>query len=255
VNNPKHGVAAPTGCMPVNGESARTLDRRTPRSFVVRNGRMGPGQARALASLGPAFVLPFSTQRLDAEAAFARRAPLVVEIGFGMGAATAEIAAADPGLNFLGVEVHPPGVGALLKRIGDEGLRNVRIVSHDAVEVLEYMIAPASLAGMNIFFPDPWPKLRHHKRRLLQAPFVRLAASRLAGGATLHCATDWQPYAEQMLEVLSAEPSLVNTSAGFAERPARRPLTKFEQRGLERGHGVWDLVFVRRDAPAPSSSS
>jgi tRNA (guanine-N7-)-methyltransferase len=255
VNNPKHAVAAPTGCRPPNGESARSLDRSAPRSFVLRNGRMGPGQARALASLGPAFVLPFSTQRLDAETAFARLAPLVVEIGFGMGAATAEIAAANPGLDFLGVEVHPPGVGALLKRIGEEGLSNLRIVSHDAVEVLEHMIAPASLAGVNIFFPDPWPKLRHHKRRLVQAPFVRLAASRLAAGATFHCATDWWPYAEKMLDVLSAEPSLVNTGAGFAERPARRPLTKFEQRGLERGHGVWDLVFLRREEPAPSSSS
>jgi tRNA (guanine-N7-)-methyltransferase len=222
---------------------------RALRSYVVRNGRMGPGQARAIASLGPAFGLPFDGQRLDAQAVFGRRAPLAVEIGFGMGAATAEIAAANPGTDFLGIEVHPPGVGALLKRIGEEQLRNVRIVCHDAVDVLEHMIAPESLAGVNIFFPDPWPKKRHHKRRLLQPPFVHLVASRLAAGATLHCATDWQPYAEQMLEVLSAEPALANTCARFAERPAQRPLTKFEQRGLMRGHGVWDLVFVRRDAP------
>jgi tRNA (guanine-N7-)-methyltransferase len=216
---------------------------------------MGPGQARALASLGPAFVLPFARQQLDPQAAFARRAPLVVEVGFGMGAATAQIAAANPGIDFLGVEVHPPGVGALLKQIGEDRLQNVRIISHDAVEVFEHMIAPASLAGVNIFFPDPWPKLRHHKRRLLQAPFVRLVASRLADRATLHCATDWQSYAQQMLEVLVAEPALANTCAGFAERPVLRPLTKFEQRGLTRGHDVWDLVFVRRDPPSLNSPS
>jgi tRNA (guanine-N7-)-methyltransferase len=218
-----------------------------PRSYVVRNGRMGPGQARALAELGPRFVLPFATSTLAVEAAFGRRAPLVLEIGFGMGSATAQIAASYPDVDFLGVEVHPPGVGALLKLVGEGGLRNVRIVSHDAVAVLEHMIAPASLAGVNIFFPDPWPKSRHHKRRLLQPPFVRLLASRLAIGATLHCATDWQPYAEQMLEVLSAEAAFANTGSGFVPRPAHRPLTKFEQRGLNRGHGVWDLVFVRRD--------
>jgi tRNA (guanine-N7-)-methyltransferase len=216
---------------------------------------MGPGQARALAELGPEFVLPFRPRPFDPESAFGRRAPLVVEIGFGMGAATAEIAAARPDVDFLGIEVHPPGVGALLKRIGEDRLGNVRIVSHDAVEVFDLMIAPDSLAGVNVFFPDPWPKSRHHKRRLLQPAFVRLLASRLAPGATLHCATDWQPYAEQMLEVLSGEPALANASDGFAERPAHRPLTKFEQRGLNRGHGVWDLVFVRRGAPLASSSS
>ena len=217
---------------------------------------MGPGQARALAELGPSFVLPYVAQGIDAEAVFGRRAPLVVEIGFGMGAATAEIASAHPGIDFLGIEVHPPGVGALLKRIGEDKLGNVRIVVHDAVEVLEHMTPPASLAGVNIFFPDPWPKTRHHKRRLIQPPFVRLVASRLAPGATLHCATDWQAYAEQMLEVLSAEPALANTCAGFAERPPHRPLTKFEQRGLTRGHGVWDLVFARREAPTgPGPSS
>jgi tRNA (guanine-N7-)-methyltransferase len=225
--------------------------RRAPRSYVVRNGRMGPGQARALAELGPRFLLPFAARPFDAEAVFGRRAPLVVEIGFGMGSATAQIAATDPAVDFLGIEVHPPGVGALLKRIGEEGLGNVRIVSHDAVEVLQHMIGPASLAGIHIFFPDPWPKKRHHKRRLLQAPFAGLVASRLAPGATLHCATDDLPYAEQMLAVLSAEPALANTCAGFAERPAQRPLTKFEQRGLLRGHGVWDLIFVRRDASPP----
>jgi tRNA (guanine-N7-)-methyltransferase len=215
------------------------------RSFVVRPGRMGPGQARALAELGPRFVLPFDRAVTDFAALFGRGAPLVLEIGFGMGDATATIAAARPDIDFLGIEVHPPGVGALLKRIGEGALGNLRIIQHDAVEVLEHMIAPASLAGVHLFFPDPWHKLRHHKRRLVQPAFVRLLASRLAAGGTLHCATDWEPYAEQMLEVLSAEADLVNTAEGFAPRPAMRPLTKFENRGLMRGHGVWDLVFTR----------
>jgi tRNA (guanine-N7-)-methyltransferase len=216
------------------------------RSFVVRPGRMGPGQARALAELGPRFVLPYVPEVTDFAAAFGRRAPLVLEIGFGMGDATAAIAAARPETDFLGIEVHPPGVGALLKRIGEAGLANLRIVRHDAVEVLEHMVAPASLAGVHLFFPDPWHKVRHHKRRLVQADFVRLLASRLRPGATLHCATDWKPYATQMLEVLSADPELANTADGFAERPALRPLTKFENRGLGLGHGVWDLVFEKR---------
>ena len=219
------------------------------RSFVVRPGRMGPGQARAMTELGPRFVLPLSTAPDGVAAAFGRAAPLVVEIGFGMGAATAEIAAAHAETNYLCIEVHPPGVGALLKEIGERGLANVRIVQDDAVEVLERMVAPASLAGVHVFFPDPWHKNRHHKRRLIQPPFVRLLASRLEAGATLHCATDWQPYAEQMLSVLAAEPSLVNGSDGYAPRPPTRPKTKFEQRGLDRGHGVWDLVFTKFSQP------
>jgi len=217
------------------------------RSFVVRAGRMGPGQARALATLAPRFVLPFVDEQVDFARVFGRVAPLAVEIGFGMGSATAAIAAAAPHVDFVGIEVHPPGVGALLQRIAEQGLENVRIVQHDAVEVLESMIAPASLAAIHVFFPDPWHKKRHHKRRLIQAPLVRLLASRLAPGATLHCATDWLPYAEQMLAVLGAEPTLVNAAGdGFAPRPPSRPLTKFEQRGLDRGHGVRDLVFTRR---------
>ena len=227
-------------------DPSHPFDPRRPRSFVVRAGRMGPGQARALSSLGPAFVVPFVARPLDAAAAFGRTAPLVVEIGFGMGSATAAIAETSPGIDFLGIEVHPPGVGALLKAIGERGLDNVRIVQHDAVDVIEHMVAPASLAGVNVFFPDPWHKKRHHKRRLLQAPFVALLASRLAPGGLLHCATDWQGYAEQMLEVLGNETALVNTAPGFAPRPAARPATKFEQRGLARGHGVWDLVFAKR---------
>jgi tRNA (guanine-N7-)-methyltransferase len=220
--------------------------RRTVRSFVLRAGRMGPGQARAIAELGPRFVLPYAPAPANFVEAFGRDAPLVVEIGFGMGDATAEIAASMPDKNFLGIEVHEPGVGALLKRIGERALDNVRIVRHDAVEVLEHMIAPASLAAVHLFFPDPWHKARHAKRRLVQPPFVRLVASRLAPGGTLHAATDWQPYAEQMLDVLRAESQLVNTCGDYAERPAYRPRTKFEQRGLGLGHGVRDLVFVRR---------
>lgn len=222
---------------------------RPVRSYVLRGGRLGGGQRRALDALGPRFVLPFAPAPFDARAAFGRRAPLVLDIGFGMGEATAEIAAARPEVDFLGVEVHEAGVGALLKRIGERGLTNVRIVRHDAVEVVDRMIAPASLAGVHVYFPDPWPKARHQKRRLIQPAFAARLAERLAPGGVLHCATDWQPYAEQMLAVLSAEPRLVNaagTADGYAPKPAYRPLTKFEARGLKLGHGVRDLVFVRR---------
>ena len=215
------------------------------RSFVVRAGRMGPGQVRALAELGPRFVLPYAAQRIDFDAAFGRPAPRVLEIGFGMGDATARIAQALPGTDFIGVEVHAPGVGALLKRIGELGLTNLQLIQHDAVEVLEHMIAPDSLAGVHVFFPDPWHKTKHNKRRLIQPEFVRQLLGRIEPGGYLHCATDWQPYAAQMLEVLSAEPRLRNTAADYAPRPDYRPLTKFENRGLKLGHGVWDLVFSR----------
>ncbi len=207
---------------------------------------MGSGQMRALAELGPRLVLPLDSEPLDPTAVFGRTAPLVVEIGFGMGQATAAIAAAQPERDFIGIEVHPPGVGALLQRIDQAGLTNLRLVQHDAVAVLESMIAPASLAAVHVFFPDPWHKKKHHKRRLIQPPFVALLASRLAPGGRLHCATDWQPYAQQMLAVLTAEPHLANSCDGFALRPDYRPQTKFELRGLNLGHGVWDLVFTRR---------
>ena len=221
--------------------------RRGIRSFVLRAGRMGTGQQRAMEELGPKFVLPYAEQRLDTDSVFGRQAPVVLEIGFGMGAATAEIAALRQDTDFIGVEVHTPGVGALLKRIGETGLGNLRIIQHDAVQVLEHMVAPASLAGVHVFFPDPWHKKKHNKRRLIQPPLVALLASRLAPGGVLHCATDWQPYAEQMLEVLQAEPTLQNTvESGYAPRPDYRPLTKFEARGLKLGHGVWDLLFKRR---------
>jgi tRNA (guanine-N7-)-methyltransferase len=220
--------------------------RRAIKSFVTRAGRMGTGQIKALAELGPKFVLPYKPERLDAEAVFGRKAPLVLEIGFGMGGATAEIAATLPDHDFIGCEVHEPGVGALLKLIDEKRLGNIRIVQHDAVEVLRDMIGPDLLAGVHIFFPDPWHKKRHHKRRLIQPEFVAMLVQHLAPGGYLHCATDWQPYAEQMLEVLSAEPALQNTAAGYADKPAYRPLTKFEARGLKLGHGVWDLVFRKR---------
>jgi tRNA (guanine-N7-)-methyltransferase len=219
---------------------------RAIRSYVLRAGRMGSGQVRALAELGPRYVLPFQSLPLDAAAVFGRHAPLVVEIGFGMGQATAQIAALQPDVDFIGIEVHAPGVGALLQRIDEGRLNNLRLVQHDAVEVLQQMIAPTSLAAAHVFFPDPWHKKKHHKRRLIQPAFVSLLASRLASGGRLHCATDWQPYAEQMLAVLSTEPLLNNTCEAYAPRPDYRPLTKFEQRGLNLGHGVWDLVFTRR---------
>jgi tRNA (guanine-N7-)-methyltransferase len=220
--------------------------RRAIRSYVLRGGRLGPGQQRALRDLAPRFLLPFEPAQIDAARCFGRSVPLVVEIGFGMGQATATIAQARPEVDFLGIEVHEAGVGALLQRIDELQLTNLRIVRHDAVEVLQAMIAPASLTGVHVFFPDPWPKKRHWKRRLIQPAFVALLASRLAPGGTLHCATDWQPYAEQMLQVLSAEPQLVNTTEGYSPRPDYRPETKFERRGMALGHGVWDLVFRRR---------
>jgi tRNA (guanine-N7-)-methyltransferase len=240
------GLSVPESTDRVEDPEPQSVLRRGIRSFVVRAGRMGSGQERALAELGPRFVLPFQPGPTDWPAAFGRDAPRILEIGFGMGDATAQIAQAMPQIDFIGVEVHTPGVGALLRRIGEADLHNLRILQHDAVEVLEQMVVPDSLAGVHVFFPDPWHKKRHHKRRLIQPPFVHLLASRLAPGAYLHCATDWQPYAEQMLEVLSAEPSLRNRCSGYAPRPDYRPLTKFEQRGLRLGHGVWDLVFERR---------
>ncbi len=216
------------------------------RSFVTRAGRLSTGQARALEELGPQFCIPYEKAPLDYDRAFGRHAPTIFEIGFGMGETTAKIAAGMPEKNFIGVEVHTPGVGSLLKLIGEQGLTNLRLIQHDAFEVITHMIAPGSLAGAHVFFPDPWHKARHNKRRLIQPPFVSLLASRIAPGGYLHCATDWQEYAEQMLEVLGAEPALKNTADGYALRPEYRPVTKFENRGLRLGHGVWDLVFEKR---------
>lgn len=190
--------------------------------------------------------VPYRAANVDLDALFGRPAPRILEIGFGMGETSAAIAASHPENDYLGIEVHTPGVGSLCKLVAELGLHNQRIIQHDAVEVLRDMIAPASLAGVHIFFPDPWPKKRHHKRRLLQPPFVALLASRLQPGGIVHCATDWQDYAQQMLTVLSAEVLFENTATGFAPRPEDRPQTKFEQRGLRLGNGVWDLVFRRR---------
>ena len=216
------------------------------RSYVLRQGRISSAQQRALDELAAKHALAFAPQPIDARAVFGREAPLVLEIGSGMGETTAEIARARPEADFIAVEVHGPGVGSLLNRIEAEGLANLRVVRHDALDVLEHMIADASLAGLHLFFPDPWPKKRHHKRRLVQPAFAALAARKLAPGGTLHAATDWTDYAEQMLAVFSAEPRLVNTAAGYAPRPDYRPLTKFERRGLGLGHLVHDLVFRRR---------
>ena len=213
------------------------------RSFVLRQGRVSNAQRRAVATLLSVYGIAYAPGVLDFEQLFGRRAPTILEIGFGMGETTARIAQAHPESNYLGIEVHTPGVGSLLKRIAEDGLANLRLVQHDAVEVLEHMIAPAALAGAHVFFPDPWPKKRHHKRRLIQPGFVALLASRLAPGAYVHAATDWQEYAEQILAVFAAEPALANTAPGFAPRPDYRPQTKFESRGLKLGHGVWDIIF------------
>jgi len=222
------------------------MSYRPIRSYVLRQGRVTGAQRRAREALLPRFGTPYSPAPLDLDGVFGRRAPRILEIGFGMGETTARIAAQHPENDYLGIEVHGPGVGSLLRRVAELGLTNVRIVQHDAAEVIENMISPSSLDGVHVFFPDPWPKKRHHKRRLLQAPFVALLASRMKAGAHLHVATDWEDYARQILEVLSAEPSLVNTAEGFAPRPDSRPQTKFESRGLRLGHRVWDVVFRRR---------
>jgi len=264
------------------------------RSFVLRAGRLTAGQQRALDDLGPQFLVPCQHQAFDWASAFAhssagnsgRTRPRIMEIGFGMGETTAAIAQLRPEDDFLAIEVHLPGVGALLKRIGEVGLTNLRLIRHDAVEVLEHMIAENSLDGIHIYFADPWHKKRHHKRRLIQQQFVELLASRIKPGGYLHLATDWHNYAEQMLLVLNRQASLQNTSTesirietftradavdfgangrsetkngfmptledftedhpGYAERPAYRPITKFENRGIRLGHGVWDLVYRKR---------
>ncbi len=216
------------------------------RSFVNRRSHMTQGQQQALDAYLDKWSITYRPERLDLDQAFERSAPTILEIGFGMGETTEQIALARPQDNFLGVEVFNAGVGALLKRIEGSALQNIRIIQHDAVEVLRDMIAPNSLAGVHIYFPDPWPKKRHHKRRLIQPPLIELLSSRMAPGAYLHCATDWEHYAMQMLEVLSAETRLDNTAENFAPRPDFRPLTKFENRGIRLGHGVWDLIFKKR---------
>ena len=221
--------------------------RRPIRSYVLRQGRVSNAQQRAYDSLLPRFGIPFARQLIDLDRTFGRRAPRVLEIGFGMGDTTAQIAATHLEIDYLGIEVHTPGVGGLLKQLDERALSNVRVIQHDAVEVLKHMLVPSSFEGVHIFFPDPWPKKRHHKRRLIQPPFVALLAQLMKPGAYLHIATDWEDYAGQILTVLSGEPLLANTAPAYAERPRHRPLTRFESRGLKLGHRVWDIVF--RKAP------
>jgi tRNA (guanine-N7-)-methyltransferase len=222
-----------------------TETHRPIRSFVLRQGRVSNAQRRAYDTLLPQFGIPYAAQPIDLDRIFGRNAPTVLEIGFGMGETTATIAAQHPRNNYLGIEVHTPGVGSLLKRVAELNLANLRIIQHDAVEVLRDMIAPATFDAVHIFFPDPWPKKRHHKRRLLQPEFIGLLVERMKAGAYLHVATDWQEYAEQILDVFRREPQLVNTAEGYAPRPDYRPQTKFETRGLKLGHGVWDVIFRR----------
>ena len=225
------------------------------KSFVKRAGRTTTGQSKAFEVWGPQFLLTYAPEPLNMAKAFGLNgqdttpSPVILEIGFGMGEATAHIAKVRPSDFFLCCEVHEPGVGALLKRIGEQDIHNIRILQHDAVEVIDNMLPLGSLNGVHIFFPDPWHKSRHNKRRLIQAPLIAKLSARLKPGAYIHCATDWEPYAVQILEVLSAEPLLQNTASkdqgGYAFKPDYRPLTKFENRGLKLGHGVWDVVFKR----------
>ncbi|HVF64010.1 MAG TPA: tRNA (guanosine(46)-N7)-methyltransferase TrmB [Casimicrobiaceae bacterium] len=231
---------------PVTPASSRPPRMRPIRSFVLRQGRMSPAQQRALDALWPRFGIAFNDRVLDYERCFGRVAPVVLEIGFGMGETTAAIARARPDHDFVAVDVHGPGVGALLNRIADSALDNVRIIRHDAVEVVATMIRRGSLAGIHVYFPDPWPKKRHHKRRLVTPAFAHALAQRLEPGGYLHAATDWKDYAEQMLSTLSCEPLLANTAQGFAPRPSWRPPTRFEVRGMRLGHAVHDLLFRRR---------
>jgi len=236
------------------------------KSFVRRAGRMSEAQQRYFAEMMPKIGIEYRPQAIDLNAVFGRPSPKILEIGCGMGETTAKIAEAHPENDYFGLEVHVPGVGALCKLIAEKNLSNLRIGHHDAVEVVRDMLPEASLDGIHVFFPDPWHKTRHKKRRLIQPSFVALLASRLKPGGYFHCATDWENYALQMLDVLGGESSLENSVAnpsptalaaaleadsaaglaGFAPRPEYRPLTKFENRGLRLGHGVWDLVFIKR---------
>lgn len=234
--------------MPEKDEIENTgLKRRPIRSFVLRQGRLTPAQQRAIEVSMPRFGIAYSKEKLDLNVLFGRQeSSKILEIGFGMGDSTAAIAAANPENDYLGIEVHGPGVGNLLKLIENSQLTNLRLIQHDAVEVLNDMIADGVLDGVHIFFPDPWHKKRHNKRRLIQSPFIQMLCNKLKVGAYIHVATDWQEYAEWTLEVLGAEALLENTTKDYAPRPDYRPLTKFEKRGLNLGHGVWDLIFLRK---------
>lgn len=231
----------------IDTTDANDPSQRRIRSFVLRQGRLTKGQARALETVFPKFGITYKPELLDLSTQFGRTdSKKILEIGFGMGETTAKIAQTLPECDFLAAEVHTPGVGALLKLIDESALANIRVIQHDVVEVLQNMLPDASLDGIHIFFPDPWHKKRHHKRRLIQAEFVKLLCTKLKPCAYIHVATDWQEYAEWVLEVLSAEPQLQNTAKDYAEKPGYRPLTKFENRGIKLGHGVWDMVFTRK---------
>jgi tRNA (guanine-N7-)-methyltransferase len=228
-------------------EHNEDLTHRRIRSFVLRQGRLTKGQAHALETGWPKHGVEYASQSIDLNALFGRTdSKKILEIGFGMGDATAKIAQTLPDCDFVAVEVHTPGVGSLLKLIEESALPNIRIIQHDAVEVLQNMLPEQSLDGVHIFFPDPWHKKRHHKRRLIQSEFVKLLCSKLKTGAYIHVATDWQEYAEWLLDVLNGESALKNTAKDYAEKPSYRPLTKFENRGIKLGHGVWDVVFIRK---------
>lgn len=222
--------------------------QRDIRSFVLRQGKITSGQLKAINELLPKFGIEYNPQPCDLNAAFGRYNPKIVEIGFGMGHATWQIAKNNPEHDYLGIEVHLPGVGALLMQIRDNDVNNLRIIRHDAVEVFKNMLADDILDGIHIYFPDPWHKKRHHKRRIIQTPFVELLAQKLKPGGYIHLATDWEDYALWMLDILNQETSLINqaTDGKFVPRPEYRPLTKFENRGLKLGHGVWDLIFIRK---------
>lgn len=221
--------------------------RRTVRSFVLRRGRLTEGQQRALRELWPRFGIPQGTASLDFPALFGNENPVILEIGFGDGEATWRMALEHPEENYLGVEVHEPGVGRLLLQLDKQGIGNVRVACEDAVDLMRARISNASLDGVRIYFPDPWPKKRHHKRRIIQPAFVRLLAEKMRAGGILHLATDWEPYAEHMLEVMREAPEFVNLSPSgdTYPKPDWRPDTKYEQRGERLGHRVFDLVFRR----------
>src|SRR5476651_2274003 len=226
-----------------NGRSMRRI-----RSFVRRQGRLTKGQQQALDTLWPQMGVEYQAEAADFTALFGRDAPLTLEIGFGMGASLVQMAVAHPQHNFLGIEVHLPGVGACLLSAREAGIDNLRVMCHDAVEVLVNMIPDNSLALVQLFFPDPWHKARHNKRRIVQGPFVELLRSKLKVGGVFHMATDWEPYAEHMLEVMTSLENWTNLSQenNYVPRPESRPVTKFEMRGQRLGHGVWDLMFERK---------
>ncbi|WP_367455734.1 tRNA (guanosine(46)-N7)-methyltransferase TrmB [Snodgrassella alvi] len=220
--------------------------KRSIRSFVLRQGHMTAAQQRAIDTQWPLFGIDFNQNQIDLDTIFNRPSPKILEIGFGMGVATAAIAQNLPECDFLAIDVHGPGVGNLLKLIQEQNIQNIRVMRHDAVEVVNYMLHDNSLHGIHIFFPDPWHKKRHNKRRLIQIPFIAQLLPKLKPNGYIHLATDWQEYADQMLEVLSSFSELQNTADDFAATPAYRPETKFETRGKRLGHGVWDLIFVKK---------